>query len=125
MSNYPEHDKLTAISDQSQAIGEFLEWLPSQGRFIGAWRTVVDCPGGGIWEKWSCIGGVKVNDRTGEEGDECPVCDGRGVVDAAEPIPEVAYVDINKILAEFFDIDLNKLEAEKRAMLDEIRAANA
>lgn len=28
---YPEHEKLKAISDKSQAIGEFLDWLPSQG----------------------------------------------------------------------------------------------
>lgn len=27
MSEYPEHEKLHAISDKSQIIGEFLEWL--------------------------------------------------------------------------------------------------
>lgn len=27
MSEYPEHDKLNAVKDQSQAIGEFLDWL--------------------------------------------------------------------------------------------------
>lgn len=26
MSDYPEHDKLTKISDKTQAIGAFLEW---------------------------------------------------------------------------------------------------
>jgi hypothetical protein len=26
---YPQHDKLRAVRDQSQAIGEFLEWLQS------------------------------------------------------------------------------------------------
>lgn len=25
--DYPEHDKLSAIKDKSQSIGEFLEWL--------------------------------------------------------------------------------------------------
>jgi hypothetical protein len=29
MSDYPEHDKLRAIHEQSQAIGEFLDWLRS------------------------------------------------------------------------------------------------
>ncbi len=29
MTSYPEHEKLKAISDQSQACGEFLEWLSS------------------------------------------------------------------------------------------------
>lgn len=27
MSKYPEHEKLKAIQDRSQAIGEFIEWL--------------------------------------------------------------------------------------------------
>jgi hypothetical protein len=27
MSEYPEHDKLHAIKDESQAIGEFLDWV--------------------------------------------------------------------------------------------------
>lgn len=35
-----------------------------------------------------------------------------------------SHRSITKLLAEFFDIDLEKIEAEKRAMLDEIRAAN-
>jgi hypothetical protein len=32
---------------------------------------------------------------------------------------------MEKTLAEYFDIDLKKLEEEKRAMLDECRKANA
>ena len=31
MSDHPEHEKLAAIKDKSQTIGEFLEWLPTQG----------------------------------------------------------------------------------------------
>jgi hypothetical protein len=27
MSDYPEHDKLSAVQDETQAAGEFLEWL--------------------------------------------------------------------------------------------------
>jgi hypothetical protein len=29
--DYPEHDKLHKIQDQSQACGEFIDWLESQG----------------------------------------------------------------------------------------------
>lgn len=29
MSEYPEHDKLAAVKDETQAVGEFLEWLMS------------------------------------------------------------------------------------------------
>ena len=31
MSDYPEHDKLTEISAETQAAGEFVEWLESKG----------------------------------------------------------------------------------------------
>lgn len=30
-AQYPEHEKLGKIADHSQAIGGFLEWLPTQG----------------------------------------------------------------------------------------------
>lgn len=38
-SCYPEHDKLLALSDKSQVIGEFLQWLRSEGMEIAYWRT--------------------------------------------------------------------------------------
>lgn len=31
MSQYPEHDKLSEVKDQTQAIGEFLDWAAEQG----------------------------------------------------------------------------------------------
>ena len=31
MSTYPEHEKLRAVKDRSQTIGEFVEWLEDQG----------------------------------------------------------------------------------------------
>jgi hypothetical protein len=121
---YPESEKLHAVHETSQMIGEFIEWLPTRGKFIGTWRTLVDCPGGGAFSNWTCESGVKVHDRTGEDGGTCPVCDGKGVVEASNPIPEIDYVDINKLLAEFFNIDLAKVDLERRAMLDALRAAN-
>lgn len=79
---YPEHIRLTAISDQSQAIGEFLEWLGSQG-------------------VWLC---------------EIP-----------EPFNETFFPihrSTQSLLADHFEIDQNRLEQEKRQMLDELRAMN-
>jgi hypothetical protein len=35
------------------------------------------------------------------------------------------FPDMEKLLAEYFDIDLKKLEEEKRVMLEECRKANA
>lgn len=35
---YPEHQKLNAIGDQSQTIGEFLDWLGDEkGYSLGRW----------------------------------------------------------------------------------------
>lgn len=74
MTNYPEHDKLYAIHNQSQIIGEFLTWLNSQGYSIEF------------------------------EG------------------MEIGELSFNGLLAEFFEIDLKKIETEKREILAELRA---
>ncbi|HEY2086620.1 MAG TPA: hypothetical protein VGH54_11435 [Mycobacterium sp.] len=38
MSEYPEHDKLSAVASQTQAIGEFVEWLEDQGVQLMTYR---------------------------------------------------------------------------------------
>ncbi len=79
---FPEHAKLTAISDQSQAIGEFVDWLQeAHGAFLCHYED-----------------------------------DGQ--------FPRALQMPIRKLLAEFFEIDQDKIEDEKRAMLDTIRADN-
>lgn len=35
VDEYPEHEKLRAISDQSQTVGEFVEWMGQQGIHLG------------------------------------------------------------------------------------------
>jgi len=40
VSDYPEHDKLAAVSGETQAAGEFLTWLAAQGYVIGRWMAV-------------------------------------------------------------------------------------
>ena len=78
MSDYPEHDKLRAIADQTQAIGEFIEWLEGKGIFLA--RYV--------------------------EGSNYP-----------------RHVHgFRDLLAEWADIDQDKLEAENRQMLASLRA---
>lgn len=80
---YPEHEKLQAIKEQSQIIGEFLEWLAVE-------KQVSLC---------------KVDPEY--RGDYSP------------------YWPIRKryeeLLAEFFNIDLEVLEEEKRTMLEEMQ----
>lgn len=77
MSKYPQHEKLKKVQDQSQMVGEFLEWLSSK-----SW-TICEL------------------NRT---DDYCPI-----------------QLRTEELLAEYFGIDLKKLEREKRAMLDELR----
>jgi hypothetical protein len=79
VSDYPEHDKLAAISDESQVIGEFLETC---GYELSEWNDDLE-------EFRPVRGGT------------------------------------NRILAKHFGIDLDKIEEEKRAMLDTMRTANA
>lgn len=33
MNDYPEHDRLSAVADESQAIGAFLDWLTSEAGY--------------------------------------------------------------------------------------------
>ena len=76
-----ELDKMSAVKEKSQAIGEFLEWLRSEKGYFLA---------------------VDAGEREGG--------------------PYMANYNIEQLLAEFFEIDLNKVEQEKRAMLDQLRA---
>lgn len=83
--DYPEHEKLTAIQDKSQLLGEFLEWARSND-YDFCHRTIQE--EGTPWER-------------------------------VEYRPSHKAVD--KILAEFYEIDLKVLEEEKRQMLAAIR----
>ena len=86
---YPEHDKLAKVSDRSQAIGEFLEWLGERE------SKVVLCSlertSSGFYPKKIFL-----------------------------PIAN----SVERLLAEYFEIDLKVIEDEKRAMLDVCRKAN-
>jgi hypothetical protein len=88
--SYPEHDKLREIQHKSQACGEFLEWLLGPQRYvIGEYHS---------HDAFCTERGVKL----------CGMITG-GIY----PAP----VNIRKLLAQFFEIDEDVLEEEKRAML--------
>lgn len=98
----PELDKLSAVKDRSQACGEFLEWLTQTKGVVLAKphvHTRHHCREGG-----SAFGHL-----------DCGMNRGELVHD---------NVAIERRLAEFFGIDLDKVESEKRALLDDIRKAN-
>ncbi len=102
MGDYPEHDKLHKVVDESQAVGEFLEWL--QGK-----KEVVLCK----WKEW-------------EEEERCiPVRQPDGSLEETRMYTHKAHMPIytstEKLLAEFFEIDLDKIEKEKQAMIEVLR----
>jgi hypothetical protein len=93
MVEMPECEKLKAVQEKSQAIGEFLEWLTTEkGYFIQESRTRI------IPAEDSLSGKAYSVQNIG-------------------PIRE----SWERLLAEFFEIDLDKVEQEKRALLEEIR----
>ena len=80
MKSYPEHEKLKAVKDQTQMIGEFLTWLQTD-RAISLTSHILNQYG----------------------------------------VTEKQYHNVESLLAEYFEIDLKKLELEKREMLYGLR----
>jgi hypothetical protein len=94
-SRYPEHDKLELVREKSQTIGEFLDWLQNEQAVVLTKEHQ--------HSEFCC-----------EEGDLVCGVERNSLVPVVSTIP--------KWLARYFDIDEEKLEAEKRQMLDELRS---
>lgn len=122
MSQYPEHEKQSKVKDDAQSVGEFLDFgLTKMGLTLCAFREAGD--NGRPEYVW--LDHVDPERRKAEatfqdylsgraEGNENYETWG----DEYTP----AHKSIEQILAEYFDIDLAKIEAEKRAMLEALRA---
>lgn len=112
-SQYPEHDKLKAIAEQSQALGEFIEM---SGYTLCTFREAGD---NGepryIWPK------------SGQRASRDDYVFGKAVVNPAHDLWSEGYVPtmegVQTILAEWFEIDQAAIEREKRAMLKALRNA--
>ena len=123
MSKHIEHDKLHAVKERSQAIGEFVEWLRENSMGILRWQatkyvceTCGEIPEEEARHNKSMESDASYHHRNNER------CDSD-----VERVPEGDYPigkTIEQLLADYFDVDLLKLENEKRAILDEIREAN-
>jgi hypothetical protein len=92
MSTYPEHDKLAAVKDDTQAAGTFVEWLGTQGVFLA--KTY-------MFDADDCV--------TEDEAEKC--------YERTFPVTK----SLVTLLAEWTGVDQDRLEAEKRAMLAAIR----
>ena len=94
-TKYPEHEKLKAVVAQSQTVGAFLDWLRDEKGISLAVQHAHNesCSEGGRWARCGY-----------SNGDYAP-----------------AFASTRNLLAEFFEIDEEKIENEKRAMLAELR----
>jgi hypothetical protein len=157
VSDYPECDKMLAVQEQTQVIGEFLEWLNGQGVQLMVWRedltdarpTDPECPSkataddppackaphpegsiygedGVVYWRQHCLHWQEPErEATGnaQQGHCCRCQRGRVYevhgIKAWEPDPR----SVNRLLADWTGIGLGKIEAEKRAMLESLRAA--
>jgi len=97
-----EHERLSLVKDKSQAIGDFVEWLVEKGIRLCREHEHTD----------ACYD----DDDIQHVWPTCDLREGQYVGD---------YTPITKLLAEHFDIDLDKLEREKRQMLADIRKEHA
>jgi hypothetical protein len=116
--HYPEHEKLSKIADASQACGEFLEWLGEQGYHLGRFHTHSD----------GCM--QAHGEGHTPDNPRCPSWLGACLMEPNDQIRTCGFrdselypspVNLQRLLAQFYNIDENKLEAEKRAMLEALR----
>lgn len=110
---YPEHEKLEAVQNQSQQIGEFLDMgLPKLGLMLYEERYF-DC------ECQYCENGEgTLSNHRFLEKEKGRLDEKRGV--ALYPRMSPTFKTIRQILAEHFGIDQAKIDAEKDQMLKEM-----
>jgi len=116
MAEYPEHEKLHKAKAElgTEEIGAFLDWLGSDGiQLARFWKHEVNCERS---EERDRVG----FQYEGENGYYRHKEERCGYQNEGVLIP--SRESIQKLLARYADVDLEKLEDEKRAMLDELRA---
>lgn len=136
MAEYPEHEKLKKIADQSQAIGEFLDWLRGNLRVhlmvYGSHEIQREChaPCHYIYRKGTVAAAREAMleemdlfaepdpNRYVAEIEDCDACEGTGTItEFREELRDFHPHNIQDILALYFEIDQDVLEDEKRSML--------
>ena len=119
-AEYPEHEKLQAVSAKSQIIGEFLEFVAGEW----GWHLTVWGP---TW--YERLHWPQKPQRAWPDDDLEPSFTVLGPPESRRHILRHEYQQVegslNDQLARFFEIDLAVLEEEKVAMLTAIRRDHA
>lgn len=112
------------LVDHSQLIGEFLDWLEANDIVLARWGQHDEVPV--YWDRESAAeAGVKFRgflstDELGEgEVNEFVVKEWKPIVRENQMEPHHEHRE--KLLARYFEIDLDKADDEKRALLDYVR----
>lgn len=125
----PTLDKMRGVKEDSQKLGEFIEWMTENGYHIAEIHEHkgsddADEPTG-CWGVHECTslcycGSAKRPHESGVKGCSC-----RSVVQQNCGYHEGEYygarLTIEKLLAKYFEIDLDKCEKERQALLDAIQ----
>lgn len=140
-----ELDRMAEVLERSQAIGAFLDWLTDVKRWhLAAWVTELEYEPGERYEvieapPWRGRPGFRVRDRVSllplstrwdtREAAEQDAAERDAAYQREARKPEyrrlrVQGYSIEALLAEYFGIDLDKIETERRALLDALRQAN-
>jgi len=118
---YPEHTKLHAVAERTQAVGEFLEWLQGQDIHLLTW-VEEDIPG----DEMTCPTCTPHYSLRALESCSCSRCGG------THKITRMTHregwvspaMSTQQLLAKWTGVDLVKLDQEKRAMLAHQRELN-
>lgn len=108
---YPECEKLSRTSKESNKLGNFIEWLNERGIFLAEYPR--GC------EHHKPYSGVRNACGLGHKLDEFDC--GPGCRDYKETeIGDLRTTDhtVERLLADYFEVDLVEVENERRAMLD-------
>lgn len=136
MSDYPEHDKMSAVVDQTEAAAAFVEWLGTQRIQLMQWRddmTDLRMTSPICTKYYASAPAMKGKEcRAKAHGDHCAHWDGPGLATCCQcgqpNRREVTGIEawvpagsLTDLLAKWQDIDMAKIDAEKRAMIERLR----
>ena len=121
----PTLDAIREVQPQSQAIGEFLDWLGEQGYVLAGRRHHRKCPRCEMWLPDMMTRGDKQVECICEA--RGPECFGQGecgheeyhVEHPSELLPRRPSTD--KLLHRFFGVDEAEAERERRALMASLR----
>lgn len=125
----PELDKQSKIinSGESAAVSDFLDWLiDDQGLGLVKHNVTheveMPCAGPSMMTMKECDGG-RVKNHRGVDLGACTLCGGTGWVSRTVTEDVVDTRSPLVLIADYFGIDLQKIEQERRILLDQLQAA--